>query len=301
VVHPDRPGDYLVGVECDGATYHSAATARDRDKVRSEILRGLGWKLVRVWSTEWWVDREGALERLHEAISAELTEQRARAAIDVAAKRAREIEAVTASSSESMADVPEDLPAAEPVAKPPQTSTSQLASDAGRTSVSVNCNSYRVTDFADLQASLQPDHFQDTVYDDTIVACINRVLEQEAPILDRLLVERIARAHGFKRSGRLIRERILDLAERCGRFVSDDDPERGQFIWPIGADPAQWNSYRLPERDEDARSIEELPPEEIRAAANEVTGDDPALDIARVFGVRRLSASGRERILRVLG
>jgi very-short-patch-repair endonuclease len=64
IVHPDRPGDYLVGVECDGATYHSAATARDRDKVRSAILKGLGWKLVRLWSTEWWIDKSGALDRL---------------------------------------------------------------------------------------------------------------------------------------------------------------------------------------------------------------------------------------------
>ncbi|QWT21320.1 DUF4011 domain-containing protein [Bacillus sp. NP157] len=76
VVHPDRPGDYLVGVECDGATYHSAATARDRDKVRGAILQGLGWKLLRVWSTEWWVDREGALERLHLAMVALLEQSR---------------------------------------------------------------------------------------------------------------------------------------------------------------------------------------------------------------------------------
>ena len=46
VVHPDRPGDYLAGVECDGATYHAAATARDRDRVRAAILEGLGWRLV---------------------------------------------------------------------------------------------------------------------------------------------------------------------------------------------------------------------------------------------------------------
>lgn len=68
IVHPDRPGDYLVGIECDGATYHSAATARDRDKVRSVILESLGWKLLRLWSTEWWIDKESALERLHNAI-----------------------------------------------------------------------------------------------------------------------------------------------------------------------------------------------------------------------------------------
>lgn len=69
IVHPDRPGDYLAGVECDGATYHSAATARDRDKVRGAILMGLGWNLVRLWSTEWWVDKEGALQKLHAALN----------------------------------------------------------------------------------------------------------------------------------------------------------------------------------------------------------------------------------------
>ncbi len=68
IVHPDRPGDYLCGVECDGAAYHSAATARDRDKVRSRILDGLGWTLVRVWSTDWWVDAATALERLDRQI-----------------------------------------------------------------------------------------------------------------------------------------------------------------------------------------------------------------------------------------
>ncbi|WP_293936056.1 DUF4011 domain-containing protein [Iodobacter sp.] len=77
IVHPDRLGDYLLGVECDGATYHSAATARDRDKVRSAILQGLGWKLLRVWSTDWWIDKEGALERLHAAIIAQLEVSRA--------------------------------------------------------------------------------------------------------------------------------------------------------------------------------------------------------------------------------
>ena len=76
IVHPDRPGDYLAGVECDGATYHSAATARDRDKVRGMILKGLGWSLVRLWSTDWWVDKEGALQKLHAALNDLLAESR---------------------------------------------------------------------------------------------------------------------------------------------------------------------------------------------------------------------------------
>jgi len=50
VVHPDAPGTYLAGVECDGASYHSGATARDRDRLRQHKLEELGWKLQRIWS-----------------------------------------------------------------------------------------------------------------------------------------------------------------------------------------------------------------------------------------------------------
>ncbi len=55
---------YLLGVECDGATYHRAATARDRDKLRQAVLEGLGWKLYRIWSTDWWHDAPGEIQKL---------------------------------------------------------------------------------------------------------------------------------------------------------------------------------------------------------------------------------------------
>ena len=77
IVHPDFPGRYLVGVECDGATYHRSATARDRDKVREEILSRLGWKLLRLWSTDFWVNSAGELDRLHEEIQCLLEKDRA--------------------------------------------------------------------------------------------------------------------------------------------------------------------------------------------------------------------------------
>jgi very-short-patch-repair endonuclease len=64
VVHPDARGSYLTGIECDGATYHRSATARDRDMLREQVLRGLGWEILRVWSTDWWVDRVGTLQKL---------------------------------------------------------------------------------------------------------------------------------------------------------------------------------------------------------------------------------------------
>lgn len=79
VVHPDAPGRYLCGLECDGATYHRSATARDRDLLREQVLKGLGWTLVRIWSTDWWQDREGALARTLARLDALLAEDRAAA------------------------------------------------------------------------------------------------------------------------------------------------------------------------------------------------------------------------------
>jgi very-short-patch-repair endonuclease len=59
VVDPSKPGRYLLGIECDGATYHSSATARDRDRLRQDVLEGLDWRICRVWSTDWLRDCEG--------------------------------------------------------------------------------------------------------------------------------------------------------------------------------------------------------------------------------------------------
>ena len=59
---PRNPSKYLIGIECDGATYHSAKVARDRDLMREEILKDMGWKLHRVWSTEWFRSRDTAIK-----------------------------------------------------------------------------------------------------------------------------------------------------------------------------------------------------------------------------------------------
>ncbi len=68
VVDPERPGRYLLGIECDGATYHSARSARDRDRLRQEVLEGLGWRIHRIWSTDWFRNPEEELRRAAEAI-----------------------------------------------------------------------------------------------------------------------------------------------------------------------------------------------------------------------------------------
>ena len=64
VRHPDHPERFLAGIECDGAAYHSRKSARDRDRLREEVLRSLGWELVRIWSTDWFDNPALETERL---------------------------------------------------------------------------------------------------------------------------------------------------------------------------------------------------------------------------------------------
>ncbi|MCP5602401.1 AAA domain-containing protein [Klebsiella pneumoniae] len=59
---PGKQGRYLMGIECDGATYHSAKSARDRDRLRQDVLEGLGWRIRRIWSTDWFSNPEEVLE-----------------------------------------------------------------------------------------------------------------------------------------------------------------------------------------------------------------------------------------------
>jgi len=61
VLDPNNPGRYLMGIECDGASYHSAKSVRDRDRLRQEILERLGWHIRRIWSTDWYKNPHGEL------------------------------------------------------------------------------------------------------------------------------------------------------------------------------------------------------------------------------------------------
>ncbi len=61
---PAKPGRFVLGVECDGATYHSAKSVRDRDRLRQEVLERLGWKIHRIWSLDWWKTPDQEFERM---------------------------------------------------------------------------------------------------------------------------------------------------------------------------------------------------------------------------------------------
>lgn len=65
--HPEQPGKMVLAIECDGEKYHRSPTARDRDRLRQEHLERLGWRFVRIWSSEWARDPERQVERVRQA------------------------------------------------------------------------------------------------------------------------------------------------------------------------------------------------------------------------------------------
>ncbi|WP_019906761.1 DUF3320 domain-containing protein [Methylobacterium sp. 77] len=169
IVHPDSPGRYLAGIECDGATYHRAATARDRDRLREWVLTDLGWRIHRVWSTDWWNDSESALDRLDIALRAHLDADRAKPA------------PVTADA------VPDQRQAEASLIEP--------------------LPFYEVADLSDFAPAAKPARFHDAEYGPTLTAMAAHIVGAEGPIFADRVAERIVRAHGFTRITSRLRQR----------------------------------------------------------------------------------------------
>lgn len=68
VVDEENPGRYIMGIDCDGQAYAATKSARDRDRLRPQVLEAIGWKMYRIWSLDWYRNPERELERLAEAI-----------------------------------------------------------------------------------------------------------------------------------------------------------------------------------------------------------------------------------------
>jgi very-short-patch-repair endonuclease len=277
VVHPDAPGAFLTGVECDGATYHRSATARDRDKLREQVLRRLGWEILRVWSTDWWIDPIGTLDQLDQALIALLEASRAKR------QGQASLSGDPLESGEDSGEVPVDsafeaTSAGEPVSSsagaepPPQ-------------------------DSEDENAPVESEAFFNATYDPVLVQMIDQVVAIEGPILDAVLSRRIARMHGWQRTGTRIQTRVENLAGRTHLFTRED---HGRFFWPKAIMPEDpfpprksWNALE--------RSVEEVCLPELVALAREVLrlgGRDASsvTTMARALGLNRVKSANRERL-----
>ena len=79
---PEHPGAYLLGIECDGASYHSSKTARDRDRLRQRQLELMGWKLHRIWSSDWFANSAREAQRVLEAVAEAISSPTTTAALE---------------------------------------------------------------------------------------------------------------------------------------------------------------------------------------------------------------------------
>jgi len=68
IVHPNYPEKYIIGIECDGAMYHSSPSAKERDVYRQRFLETKGWKITRVWSRNWWKNSSTEIEKIDQLV-----------------------------------------------------------------------------------------------------------------------------------------------------------------------------------------------------------------------------------------
>ncbi len=377
VVHPDFAGRYLAGVECDGATYHRSATARDRDKLREQVLRGLGWEILRLWSTDWWVNPGGTLERIHTRLNQLLQQDRGQRALAQRAEEqaARERAAQALAAEQLAADeqasrkrteaeqASKDQAANQHTANEPMTSeqgsvggddanaarspieTDRLTPlaaaarqvDAGMSDFDTNNAAHPATAqeqavYADSvehasalppsgaahaqvhshrprftpsnpaeavpEGALSAERFFEPDYDSVLTPMIEHVIRLEGPVLDSVLARRIARAHGFQRTGSRIQERVEQLAKRS--YATTEEPA-GSFYWPATVQFRETVPFRWPANDDSTRSVEEICEQELRSLAQWVMGqgkqgDEAVIAMAREIGLSRLREASRGRL-----
>lgn len=255
VRHPDRPGQYLLAVECDGAAYHAALWARERDRLRQEVLENLGWHFHRIWSTDWFHHRKREIERLAAAL------EQSRAAVESGIR-------VRGANHGGSRPAPV---AQEETERPIEIDHLALTAPAYvRAELSV-------------RSSLDP-HEAPVAQLAELIAKIVRI---EGPIHIEEVARRITSAFGKSRTG----SRIAEATERAARLAVQKEPaltRSASFLLTVE------QAKNPPVRDRSAENgsllkATYLPPMEIGAAARRIrseSGEMPPEDLTR--GVARL-------------
>lgn len=271
VVDEKYPGRYLVGVECDGAKYHNSPVARDRDRLRQQILEGLGWQIHRIWSTDWYRNRKEVEKRLLEAI-----EQLKKTERDFGAR----------SKKETVDSKPE-----EPVQDSQLRNQKEKVEEPEKAPLYQICKSLASTYSGDL-------HEQTPA---KLAEAVTKVVEVEGPVHFDEVVRRIRTLWGLKRSGGRIEEAIrrgVECAEEKGSVKNKKD-----FLWPSIDRP-----LNVRRREEDPLpKIELICDEEIGEAAKWVlkqqfatTLDDLVIEASRVLGLQATRSETFERIKTII-
>lgn len=270
VEHPDKRGEFLLGIECDGGDYASAPVARDRERIRPAVLGGMGWKLERVWSLDWLKNPAAELERLENSLAAALQNESSplpEVSIPEEIDFSENVEALV--ELESALSEPAPLPS--PEKKPAKTAK----------------KTYKSVDLGYL--GWQEEFRELNAHSPKLHQAMLKVAETEAPIHRDALILKVARAWDFGRAGAQVASKI-EAALRTHQSLE----MRGHFVWNAGQTEAP---FRVPKPYESPRPIEQIAPEEIGDAmlfcVNQAIGlerDDLIRQTAKTLGFNRTGA-----------
>jgi very-short-patch-repair endonuclease len=289
---PDAPGRYLLGVECDGANYHSAKSARDRDRLRQAVLEGLGWRLHRVWSTDWWLQRPKEIAKLEEALK--LAKQKSGAADDVDLSPPTNVPLARISSDKPGSQETSQRFARQAVAEQKPFVPQPVVAELPGQSVYRRYGSGTQT-------------FSGEIHDPATARKVSNlvrvIVDTEAPLLFDSLCSEVASAWGLQRAGSRIRDVVRDAVRQNG--VPLRRAGKREFVWTKELTEKPYEGFRVPlEGDPRARTAEEICPEEIANAAVQVLNlhismgqDDLARETANVFGITRLGNKVRSAFM----
>lgn len=296
VVHPDAPGTYLCGVECDGATYHRSATARDRDMLREQVLHGLGWEILRIWSTDWWIDKAGTLGKVHASLERLLEISRQQRS-ELGERETAEAEARDA-IAKAQADVTVVL---ETAVRIDTDSGEEVVADENsrQSSAAVEVpNTLRESERPIPAGSFEanPEAFFDSSYDVQLHAMVEQIVGIDRPMRDTVLARKIARIHGWQRTGARIQERVSAIAFACLMHVEEDI---GVFFFKRGSGTD--DGFFSTGTNDDERDVDEICMAELVFISNLVlaegkVGDAAVAAMAKRLGLNRVRAANRGRI-----
>lgn len=272
---PENPGRYVLGIECDGATYHSSPVARARDRQREAILEDRGWELHRIWSTDWYRNRNQTQERLVKAVD-DAIESGALLLGDSTTNGSAPSEEEEEAQDEVNTPTLEDLQSDD---------FGDALDDLAQPYMPAQTVGYVWLGDHDVQSTLQ---------------AVTHIVEGEGPIHRELLQRRLRENSDVQRLGKNVKRTIrkaVNRAERRGEIETS-----GSFLYPSGS----W-SVEVRRREGDEAEIEWIPPEEIGEAAKrilEVQYATPKKDlrtqVARLFGFSRTGRKISNRIDKVL-
>ncbi|HEU0037485.1 MAG TPA: DUF3320 domain-containing protein [Kofleriaceae bacterium] len=316
VVDPSDPDRYVLAIEHDGLAYASSPAARDRDRLRPQILTALGWRLHRVWALDWWADPEREIQRAHGAIVTAIAATRQRRATlppRAATTPSRPQPRIATGSApvpisqklDALDLSPPPVSPASPGSGPIQsvdggTTTPTLAS--GSSPVRLAKNSIVIGPY--VAAAIPPGRrTPDDLFSPRHLSELGKVVEQilaaEAPIHLDLLARRVGAYFGIGRVTQRVTDQVRFALEGRAKWGDEED-----VIWRLDQDPAAVPAVRVAGTTPTGkRDITEIPLSEVAAAARIVVeravgiaAPDLVRDAARLLGFARITDRVTDRV-----